>query len=400
MVRQVVIVLFLLIATSAQADNVNLEFQSATISEVVQSLVKGVLNRDYSISPDVIEDDRRVSLSVRNKSPDDVLQLLNIFLNQHGLLVQDIGSILYVSKQPKDPGPSFQLNQLPDNLAASVPGQVVEPVEFITRTYNAKHRSLKGFSEFNKITTAAQYVSLDDDLAIVTGSKDQVLLLEQLLALYDRPVSELELKVSIVEHQSSSDSSRSFYASLGLLASRLNISIGNPSTLRDSLSLSGTNFSLVMSAIENDSNFQILDTTVLRVVSGKAGRINVGQEVPVLSQFVLDANNRQIQSVNYRASGLIVDIQPVLIDDQVHAKISQQLSSFAITSTSSIDSPTLLKREIETNLTSNLNEVVIIGGLEEVRKSQAKSTFFGLPIGKQENESKNSLFLVLEFQRR
>lgn len=403
MVRQTIIALFLFASTCAQAQNVNLEFQNATISEIVQSLVKGVLQKDYSISPDVLDDSRKVSLSVQNKSPDQVLNLLSVFLDQHQIQVQEIESVLYISKARPEINvqPSDQVFHEPVNMSASSPGEIhTFNRSTFTRTYNAKHRSLKGFQEFNKISAAAEYVSLDDDLAILTGTKEGVLLLEQMLALYDRPVDELELKVSIVEHQSNNDLSRSFYASLNLLADKLKINIGNSSPLRDSLVFTGADFSLVMSAIENDSNFQILDTTVLRVVSGKVGRINVGQEVPVLSQFVLDSNNRQVQSVQYRASGLIVDIQPVLIRDQVHARISQQLSSFAITSTSNIDSPTLLKREIETNLTSNLNEVVIIGGLEEIRKSQAKSTIFGLPIGKQQNETKNSLFLVLEFQRR
>ncbi|HEY9746558.1 MAG TPA: hypothetical protein V6C99_10115 [Oculatellaceae cyanobacterium] len=406
MVRQTIIALFLFISTSVQAQNVNLEFQNATISEVVQSLVKGVIRKDYSLSPEVIEDTRKVSLSVQNKSPDQVLKLLSVFLQQHQLQIEEIDSVLYISKAKPEITSQIVDDEFssPDIMSGFVPGEInsIQPgiSDRITRTYNAKHRSLKGFQEFNKISSAAEYISLDDDIAILTGTKEGVLLLEQMLSLYDRPVDELELKVSIVEHQSNNDSSRSFYASLNLLADRLKINIGNPSPLRDSFVFTGADFSLVMSAIENDSDFQILDTSILRVVSGKTGRINVGQEVPVLSQFVLDANNRQVQSVQYRSSGLIVDIQPVLIRDQVHAKINQQLSSFAITSTSNIDSPTLLKREIETNLTSNLNEVIIIGGLEEVRKSQAKSSFFGLPIGKQQNETKNSLFLVLEFQRR
>lgn len=155
-----------------------------------------------------------------------------------------------------------------------------------------------------------------------------------------------------------------------------------------------------MSAVSNDSRFNILESSTIRLVSGKAGRINVGQEVPVLGQFTLDQNGRPIQSISYRSSGLIVDIKPQVVSNQVHADILQQLSSFAVTSTSNIDSPTLLKREISTNLTAPFNEVILIGGLDEQRDTVAAAKLFGFTLGKNDAVTKTSLFLILEFNRR
>jgi len=41
-----------------------------------------------------------------------------------------------------------------------------------------------------------------------------------------------------------------------------------------------------------------LESSTIRLVSGKAGRINVGQEVPILGQFTTVVNGRPIQSIS------------------------------------------------------------------------------------------------------
>ncbi|EPL7543750.1 hypothetical protein [Klebsiella pneumoniae] len=57
---------------------------------------------------------------------------------------------------------------------------------------------------------------------------------------------------------------------------------------------------------------------------------SVGNVVPVLGQ-VSYADNRPIQSTEYRSSGVILDVKPQIRTDSIDLVIKQQLSSFAKT---------------------------------------------------------------------
>lgn len=106
-----------------------------------------------------------------------------------------------------------------------------------------------------------------------------------------------------------------------------------------------------------------------------------------------------IQSVNYRTSGLSLTVKPIVLDSVVHAQVHQTVSSFATTTTSTINSPTLLKRDLSTSLVAGFGEVVLLGGLDESKDSKAASGLFGLNFSKTKAKSRSTVFVVLEFTK-
>jgi type II secretory pathway component GspD/PulD (secretin) len=203
----------------------------------------------------------------------------------------------------------------------------------------------------------------------------------------------------VVEYTSTDDNGAGFFAALKALGSKLSVAVGDKSAFANLVSFKDATIEAVLSVISQDSRFAVLDSSSLRVVSGKSGRLVVGQEVPVLSQFQLDAKGNPVQSVQYRSSGVILDVKPLVVSDKVHAELLQEVSSFAVTRTSNIDSPTLLKRQFSTNLTADFGEVVFLGGLDEDRNTEAQSGLFGWRLSRNESKSKTTLFLVLQFAK-
>nr|WP_265332039.1 hypothetical protein [Citrobacter koseri] len=57
-----------------------------------------------------------------------------------------------------------------------------------------------------------------------------------------------------------------------------------------------------------DSRFHVVSSPRLRVKDGASATFSVGNEVPVLGQ-VSYADNRPIQSIEYRSSGVILDVK-------------------------------------------------------------------------------------------
>lgn len=115
---------------------------------------------------------------------------------------------------------------------------------------------------------------------------------------------------------------------------------------------------------------------MVRVRSGAQARFSVGQDVPVLGQATLDKNGNPVQSVDYRQSGVILTVTPDIHESIIDLDISQELSSFVATTTDVNNSPTLLKRTVNSKLSIRSGEVVIFAGLNEKKKRSNRKPFF------------------------
>ncbi len=60
-----------------------------------------------------------------------------------------------------------------------------------------------------------------------------------------------------------------------------------------------------------DSHFRVISSPTLRVKSGSTGNFSVGSDVPVLSNVTYQ-DTRAVQSIEYRSSGVIFEIQPLI----------------------------------------------------------------------------------------
>jgi type II secretory pathway component GspD/PulD (secretin) len=122
--------------------------------------------------------------------------------------------------------------------------------------------------------------------------------------------------------------------------------------------------SAIYSALSSDERFKIVSSPRVRVRSGATARLSVGDDVPILGSVSYDGNDRPIQSVEYKTSGVIFEISPRVREAAVDLRVNQQISSFVNTTTGVDASPTLTKRELTTELSLSNDEVVVIGGLE------------------------------------
>lgn len=115
------------------------------------------------------------------------------------------------------------------------------------------------------------------------------------------------------------------------------------------LQFSGGSIDVLYELFSQDSRFHVVSSPHLRVSSGNEGRFSVGSDVPVLSS-VTYKDNTPVQSVEYRSSGVIFTVKPLITQHIISLDVNQQLSNFAKTETGVNNSPTLIKREIATNV--------------------------------------------------
>jgi general secretion pathway protein D len=103
--------------------------------------------------------------------------------------------------------------------------------------------------------------------------------------------------------------------------------------------------------------------------SGSEAQILVGTDVPIITSQRA-ANNQTggdtdiLQTVQYRQTGVILNMRPVVYgDDRVDIELFQEVSSQEPNRTSSISSPVILNRSVTTQLSLREGMTAVIGGL-------------------------------------
>ncbi|WP_147653411.1 secretin N-terminal domain-containing protein [Vulcaniibacterium gelatinicum] len=137
--------------------------------------------------------------------------------------------------------------------------------------------------------------------------------------------------------------------------------------------------SALVNLFARDSRVTILSTPRLLVKSGEQASIDVGTEVPVITQQAtapdLPRNQPSIlQSIQYRKTGVLLNIQAVVHSGQrVDLKLTQEVSEATTTDTSEIPSPSIFSRRLTTSLSLADGESMLLGGLISSSRSDGKT---------------------------
>jgi general secretion pathway protein D len=125
----------------------------------------------------------------------------------------------------------------------------------------------------------------------------------------------------------------------------------------------------VMNLFQNSTQVNILSTPRLMVRSGESASIDVGTEVPILTSQATapdlgGVTPSILQQVQYRKTGVLLQIEPIVHSSQrVDLKISQEVSEAQETESSTISSPSIFSRRLQTSMSVSDGEATLMGGL-------------------------------------
>ncbi len=224
---------------------------------------------------------------------------------------------------------------------------------------------------------------------IFLGTNEDYGQLKSLLELLDRPSKEALIEVTVAE-VSLNDSSQLGVEWL-IKEARLNGSQIISGTL-GGLGIGGAGFQyrridsagdtkLLLNALATNNRATILSSPKVLTRNGETATIQVGQEVPIITSqqtnAITGSTGSVIQTVQYRNTGVILKVRPVIHSgNQVDLDISQEVSAAQITSTGVNTSPTFGTRRIETKLSLKDGATVMLGGLISKNSSQGDA---GIP---------------------
>lgn len=139
------------------------------------------------------------------------------------------------------------------------------------------------------------------------------------------------------------------------------------------------NIRVVLDALSDITDVNIVSSPALTVMDGKRATLQVGDEVPILTQeatAVITPGAPVVNSIIYRNTGVILGIVPRIHErGRIVLEIEQEVSDVGSTSSSTINSPTFTQRRIKTTVAVRDGESVALGGMMQDRSSLARNQF-------------------------
>lgn len=387
-----------------EVPGVVLQMDNAPLPQVISLVWQNVFYRPFQLSPELAGDSRLVSFYMNEKL--DPRSFFISYLKRMNIGVttsRDGVDYIYIIKpqekkiplsvftyRPKYRSVSYLSSVLQGALSGGSFSNHIQTVDFVSNTKsNGDTGSGNSYGS-----------SVDSDVLVYTGTSADISRIKSILPKVDLPQEQVSVSGFILEVQDNNRNSSGLQIIADLFKSRLGISVGARLDGGNSLTVNIGGLSAFYSLIKEDSRFQVLSNLSLTVLSGRDSHFSVGEDVPVLGAVSYD-NNQSVQSVEYRNSGAIFVVRPYIYQDVITLDIEQQLSNFVNTTTGVNSSPTLIKREIKTNVVARDGDVIILGGLASSKVSKVKSGFSFFPgfTGSSDGTEKTDIIVVLQVKK-
>ncbi|EMW9313713.1 type II secretion system protein GspD [Salmonella enterica] len=377
---------------------------NAPLPQVISLVWQSVFYRPFQLSPELAGDSRLVSFYMNEKLDPHAffisyLKRMNIGVTSS----RDGVDYIYIIKsdekkiplsvftyRPKYRSVSYLSSVLQGVLTGGSFSNHIQSVDFVAQSKsNGDSGSVNSFS-----------ASVDSDVLVYMGTPSDVSRIKSILPEVDLPQEQVSVSGFIIEVQSKERNSSGLQIIADLFKSKLGVSVGARFDGGNSFTVNVGGLNAFYTLIKEDSRFQVLSNLSLTVLSGRDSKFSVGEDVPVLGAVTYQ-NNNSVQSVSYRNSGAIFVVRPYIYQDVITLDIEQQLSNFVKTTTGVDASPTLIKREIKTNVVSRDGDVIILGGLASSKVSKIKSGFSFFPgfTGSSDGTEKTDIIVVLQVKK-
>lgn len=383
------------------------QLDAVPLSTLVTMLMRDVLRVPYVIAPDVLTDNRPITVNL--EIPRDAVALTVVrYLRSMGLTVTLNGGTVYVARGGQFGGANVPSGSPLDGsmgaqtspampiapmapIAQASPPKVDHPVMIARLAYRSPGELAQLVRPlFEDITVAhhdgtkpregAQSIAsaLEPDALVVSGPSKTLDRVEAFIRAMDTPRPVVAIKGVVLQVSTTTNSSSALNVLASVLGGRVQFGMNSAAPAGDSfVRLAVGGVSAVLSAVSGDGRFHVVAEPSLVASSGSTATLNSGEQVPTLGAVTYSENGQPIRSVVYRDSGVSLTVTPTVRRGDILLDVAQERSAFARTTTGVDDSPTLSKSAVKGTFTIQPGETVAFAGLEERTSSDRKSGIFG-----------------------
>ncbi|MDX7990803.1 type II secretion system protein GspD [Xenorhabdus littoralis] len=393
----------LFLSSSVLAKGLSIELNAVPLPQALNLVYMQVFDKPFMLSPELVNDPRVVTFRI---TPDiDERAFIRRYLENMNIGIYPRQGVDYLAaftpKIPVIPRESFvyqpryrSVEYLSDLLQGQFEGRFNHQRGAVTGGAVSPEHVISG--------TATDFMNRAGDVLVYYGTKSEITRLQSLLPLIDTATEEVMVSAYVFEVQTSERNGSGLALAAKLLSGKFNVELGASAGFDNFVRIKVGSLDALYELFRSDSRFHVVSSPRLRVRSGAQASFSVGQDVPVLGQ-VSYSDNKPVQSVEYRSSGVILNVQPQIRRDLIDLGINQQLSNFAKTDTGVNNSPTLIKREVKTDVSMGDGDIILLGGLAESKSTRANTGFSFLPrdwfTGQSAEQSKSDILVLLQVKK-
>lgn len=408
--RRLAVVLWLLVADALADDKVSLALSEVRLVDLVRVVYGEVAKEPLVLSPEFLESPDRVTVDLRQVSSARVVAVVADLVKSAGFEVDRRAGVVRIGKpaervdellvyRPRYRSARYLADVVQSVTAArSVLARSIKPVES-KDLQPVSQPPVPGVKQSSPTSVEGQIDRSEvDQIAFTVAAKD-VAKVKKLLLDLDTPVGEVVLKAAVYEVGMSKGEGSAVQLAIKLAG--VSGSLAGNILSGASIKFAQGGIEAVLSALDADVRFKSISRPQVRVRNGAQARFSVGQDVPVLGASQLDKNGNPVQSVDYKQSGVILTATPEIRGDVIELSLNQELSNFVVTKTGVNNSPTLIKRAVNTKLGLVPGEVVVLAGLQDDQEDEAlnRVPFLGWLIGQERQQKRSEILVFIEVVR-
>ena len=141
----------------------------------------------------------------------------------------------------------------------------------------------------------------------------------------------------------------------------------------------GNNIQAILNALGTVTHVEVISSPEVLVLNNQTARLEVGNEVPVLSAqavSTIGTNAPVVNAVQYLDTGVILRVTPrVNRNGRVMMDVVQEVSGVSDQASSGIDSPTIQQRKITSSVAVDDGQTVTLGGLFTDRSPRPRAGY-------------------------
>lgn len=138
---------------------------------------------------------------------------------------------------------------------------------------------------------------------------------------------------------------------------------------------------VILDALSGITKVEVLSAPEIMVLNNHTAILQVGDQVPIATQESTSTSSGDaeiVNSIEYHDTGVILEVTPrVNRGGMVTMDVTQEVSDVSVTSTSTLNSPTIQQRKISTTVAVQSGQTIALGGLIKQDNTKSKS---GIPL--------------------
>ncbi|EGC1289503.1 type II secretion system protein GspD [Salmonella enterica] len=411
--------LMFLFARTASAKGTDFDVKRMPLSDAISLLWGEVLHTPFMLSPELAADARLVTLHIAPGN--DEREFITRYLDNMHIRVYSRKGVDYIAPYiPKVPQPRIEsyvytpryrsvayiagvLSGSSDSMGGMSGGATGAGGGFSTgggggaplQGGNGQMSASSGMP-----ASDGHFMSQSGDTFLYRGTASEIAQIRALMPVIDTRPEQVDVTAYVYEVNTDERNGSGLALAAKLLNGHFSISTGTRQGYGNFIRFSSGSLDALYELFRTDNRFSLVTGAHSQVVSGSSAMLAGGASVPTLGSVSYE-NGTPVQSVEYRNTGVTLQVSPVVTEDLISMNINEQLSDYSETTTGVNNSPTFTNRQITTTVNMKDGDIIVLSGLTQDKDGKQSTGLSFLPKSwSTKSDQKTGMDLLIVLQAR